>query len=590
MPDVDEDRSSWPIHAKDGVAGCIDLDALDNIACTAATRGLWEHASGWVRDISRYATVPTEQADKILSTRLRAPQVQRLLDCGLIAETPMSAAKGSVNVFATPEPTKKRYRCIKEPRVINERLGKDTLRPCHLPSKGAICNLVNEGEWMLPLDFSAYFDQIKLDADISNLMCFRHAGKHYRACTLPMGQRQAVEVAQNATLRLLDFDTPVTKLAYIDNVIFVGKYDDVVDAGVEYVRRCKEVGAKINELDTSKGMYALASRDIPKLVTQQGEWCGVYLDLKNKTTRLCDKTVDKTAASYALRNGRPADAATGREAVAPWTWRRFAAHVGLLFWAWGIIDLPMPDFFPLLRFVSEMGKHLTEHEDKWDETAIIWPSVASTIDQWTKRVIDNAPRAARKATQIEWTVACDASAWGWGYVAVNNNSGAVQACNAQWTTAQKFKAQGKHRHSTYAEPEGILNSLCHLLKFTGNEPVRPRVRLGTDSSVAQASFTRGFNTHSYDINECLRRIHDKFGARADIEYVHIPGHLNPADAVSRGADASKVNWKEATTSLRRLVGDGNGPSLHEGLRLGAASPAQRTAPRSEVSHRCLLVT
>jgi hypothetical protein len=125
-------------------------------------------------------------------------------------------------MFRVPEPSKQRWRPIKHTFLANDALGKETLQPCHLPSKAEICNLVHAGDCMIAFDFSSYFDSFEYAEDVSRLFCFRHKGKFFRLRSLAMGQRQAVEVAQSATELLIDFPKTSRALAYIDNVIFVG--------------------------------------------------------------------------------------------------------------------------------------------------------------------------------------------------------------------------------------------------------------------------------------------------------------------------------------------------------------------------------
>ena len=66
------------------------------------------------------------------------------------------------------------------------------------------------------------------------------------------------------------------------------------------------------------------------------------IDLVDKTAALSAECVEKTRASWKIR--------------ASWQWRHYTTHLCLLFCAWGILELPMANFFEVLRFNSETGK------------------------------------------------------------------------------------------------------------------------------------------------------------------------------------------------------------------------------------------
>jgi hypothetical protein len=458
---------------------------------------------------------------------MREDRVDLLLQFGVCEPASPRAVKGHVRLFEVPEPAKQRWRPIKHTHLVNDTFPTRSVEPVFFPSKREICNLVHLGSHFIGLDFASWFDQFTYAPALRDFFCFRSpSGKLMRLRTLAMGQRQAVSVAHTATELLLDFPKTCTSKAIIDNSIFVGSRAQCIADTAKFIERVSFVGAKLNE-DTS---------DLEALVSTAGEWGGIVLDFSSKSSCLSQKCVDKTSFSWNQRRR--------------WTWRLFAAHMGLLFWAWGIIELPMPDFFPVLRFVSEVGKIMTASPEKWDDTAVIWPSVWPLLERWTTLVLANSPRHVPKNSVPELLLACDASAYGWGYVALNTVSGEVFVHGEPWSSSARRRFGDRLLQSVVAEPQGIVNSLCHLLR-----PGMPRVvQVGTDSSVSAASFSRGFNSHSFDINECLRRCKDYFGNDFQLSFTHIPGRDNPADGVSRGTLASDVNREFASGELRRVLG------------------------------------
>jgi hypothetical protein len=515
--------SAWPLHVKQ--VPRINLEALSCIGAASAQSLIdWEHARGWLDRPERYASVECKSADGAPKARLSQDQVAALLEHGVVAEVRRCDVRGHVRMFAVPEPSKQRWRPIKFTADANDTLGKETLQKCTFATKPVICDLVHAGSHFIALDFSSYFDQFTYSEEIARRFCFRAGGKFYRLNTLAMGQRQAVEVAMSATKLLLDFKRKSRAEAVIDNVIFVGSRKDVLRDAAEFVRRVRLVGGTLNE-DVD---------NLESLVCRRGDWCGVALDLQAKTVKLTAKVLEKFAVSWARRDR--------------WSWRNFAAHVGLLFWSWGIVDLPMADFFPLLRFISSVGRMLTDHPEKWDEPAVITDAGAlKVLESWTAIARQNKPRVVKPASKPEWLVCTDASAWGWGYVAVNQSTGEFRCHGAPWSSYMRRVHGAKLGKSHFAEPAGIVNSLCHLLPR--NAPCH--VLVGTDNTVSQASFTRTFNSHSYDINERLRMLQNTFGPDYRFEFVHIAGVTNPADPFSRGeAITSEVNGE----SLWRVLG------------------------------------
>jgi hypothetical protein len=174
--------------------------------------------------------------------------------------------------------------------------------------------------------------------------------------------------------------------------------------------------------------------------------------------------------------------------------------------------------------------------------------VWENLDFWTGLARKNEPRIVKYESKPEWLVVTDASAWGWGYVALNQVTGEVRGHGQQWSNYMHRVYGEKLGRSTFAEPTAIVNSLCHLLPR--NSPTQ--VLVGTDNTVAQAAYTRGFNSHSFDINERLRRLQDTFGPDYLFRFKYIPGAQNDADPWSRGERIAggEVNGD----SLRRLLG------------------------------------
>ncbi len=522
---VDRLPADAPLHVK--IVPRIDIQQVRDLPASPETKAAFARVTGWLDDDSFYSSVPECSASEVPFTKMSAADINNLSRHGIIDEIEPRDVRGPVRMFKVPEVAKGRFRPIKHTYLINDILDKSTLPASPMATTRDIVDLVLRGSHFLSLDFSAYYDQFRLCDDVSRRMCFRKGKRYYRVCTLPMGQRQAVPVAATTTAMFLDFPCKrTTTQAVIDNVIFVGTEKDVLSDARKFVRRVHSCNGKLNE-DTI---------ELTPLLRTSGEWCGVMLDLTAKTVALTNKVVEKLKVSWSRRT--------------LWTYRNFAAHCGLLFYAWNVLDIPAAEFYPLLRFISECGRVMSLDPERWDDTVYIWPSARSSLERWTAIAIANAPRVVKERGSPDWLVCTDASAYGWGYVALNSSTNEIRSFGAPWNHQHVAYYGEKLKKSTVAEPLAIYNAMCHLLKKSAGPT---RVRVGTDNTVAAASYTRGFNAHSFDINECLRRLRATFGPEFSFEFCYIPGEENVADPYSRGKPVSQDDWA-TTQSLRRLLG------------------------------------
>jgi len=526
----------------------------------------------WLHDPELYKAVPRRSLLYSEGAKLLDRQVDLMVQRGHAVEIDPAVVdykSTEVNCFVVPEVSKNRVRIIKWTVGNNDTNGRETLQASTQIDKRGIVKFPSLGSWMIAFDFAAWFDQFEYSDEISSLLCFRHLytdgrdiapeppavlgppgasappprARFFRLSRLAMGQRQAVEVATTATDILLDFPMKCSSEKVIDNVIFLGSKEDVISAAKTFVERCRAAGATLND------QQEIDELGVERLATQVDDWCGVRLDLKEKTVAQTVKSVEKLRVSWMRRDA--------------WTWRHFAGHIGLLFWSWGINDLPMADFFPTLSFLSKASQLLAENEDLWDAPARIWPSVWPNLERWTQISTANVPRRVHDFSGApDWYVVTDASAYGWGYIALNERSGEYRAHGEGWNQLTRRLYGEALRHSTFAEPLAIKMSLNHLLPRCPSAPVR--VKLGTDSVTAMAVFNHGWASRSYAINEVVRAVQEEFGSMFKFEAHHVPGVANIADGRSRGlvetAKAGEVSGAEIESFAairKQYMGAGN---------------------------------
>lgn len=516
------------LHVK--ACGKADLGAAMALASGQETRSVLQKERRWLEEVGSYygAGLRRRTANGCPQHNMRPGDVDLMVAAGVVEETTREEVRGHVQMFLHDEPAKERYRPIRNTRDFNAVTTRDICGKTAMATKKEVVAAVHDGDYMLQLDFAAYYDQIVLAPAVRALHCFRDGARYYRLKTLPMGSRIAVGVAGALTALLLDFGPLSRVLSIIDNVVFIGKREEVVRDAAIFVERCKSVGLTLNE-DTT---------DLDALVQQRGVWGGVHIDLVSKEVMLSEKSHAKTTFSWANKE--------------QWTWRRFACHIGLLWWAVGIVDVRMHEYFEVLRFVSHVSRMLTDDDERWEQQAQVWPSVWPALQRWTEVLLRNEPRKVPppSAAGPTWVMATDACRYGWGVVATNLDDGRSWCYGARWYADFVARhGEEKMRRSTFTECHAIVAAACKLLRQQQQKAV---VLVMTDSTTAVSTYNRGYNSRSYDLNECAARL-AQLMPQHDFVFKHIAGASNPADWWSRnpGAFASEEKRAEAVRGLRR---------------------------------------
>ncbi|MEK7414778.1 MAG: hypothetical protein AAB263_15800 [Planctomycetota bacterium] len=285
-------------------------------------------------------------------------------------------------------------------------------------------------------------------------------------------------------------------------------------------------------------------KDIDSCITtgMPDGWGGICFDLLTKETWMTQKILAKINRSWE-------NLSTGG-----WNYSGWESHIGLLFWSLGILDIPIADFFAMLRFHSSVSHKLSESGGATRDQAIDIPSdVMRDLTTWTQLCLANkkyaAPPPGKRVTT--WLVCTDACRWGWGMVAVNVISGEVKEFGERWNNQFRAMHHDKLHRSSFTEPQALVNAMCYLLRITGE---MQHVIIGTDNIVTKCAFNKGWNAVSYDINECVRRLRNMFPSHAfSFAVQYVPGRLNVlADRLSRG-HSSGASAGQISHELRSLL-------------------------------------
>jgi hypothetical protein len=406
------------------------------------------------------------------------------------------------------------------------------------------------GRFALCLDFAAYFDQFELASEVSDLLCFRKGSDAFRLRRMPMGQRHAVGVAQSATNVLLSFAFPagVSAQSCIDNVRFVGSREGVIAAAATFVHRCRRASITINDLPAGPGEAAA----LAEMAHQEGDWLGATYDYERSRQRLAKKTVDKLKASWERRSG--------------WTNRRYAAHMGLLFFAASVLYSPLGSYFDAFKQLRLRSQRLTEDPTLWDAQVHIVPSEEQALRRWTEAAVANEYVPCRAPLPAERVLITDASDWGWGAIHFDSAKGTTHMHSEPWSSEDRsWLNTGASAH---CEPEAVFRALCRFVQPTDGRPLL----VLTDSTTAKYALSRGYSP-SFAVNRIATRVHQVFG-RVPMRFEHVAGETNVADGLSRGQ--ATLEAVEAQMKLARLVALEREPLLRQEMGYNASRLISRT--------------
>ena len=372
-------RWDWPLHVKN--VGRIDWDKAGSLITP-------ENAREWQLSVD-IITKPSEWMDQLdgheislAEASISQQDLQSLLGFGIWEALPEGeTVLGTCNIFTVNEPEKTRRRLISEPR-INEEL---TYTPStELPSvEQCVSKARTHGGscW----DFSSFYNQFEIPEEARNWFCARFKGKWYRSKVIPTGMRQCPALAQALTDSLAQMacancETGATHEAYIDNVRFTGDAEATKRAADTFERLCEEVPITIGEMGTHLTDYTFLGIHYNHLTA--------CVDISKKHRTKINELIHQL----------------GTETHQEWTMRDVLRLVGILVWAFRVLDIQLAKLYYLLKFIRRRAHYELEQK------AEFWPSLRRPTLQalsdclGKNRHIQEEPKAAEI---ILFTDACE---------------------------------------------------------------------------------------------------------------------------------------------------------------------------------------
>jgi hypothetical protein len=456
----------------------------------------------WLWDPTIYEealnNTPSKERERDSNVRLPDEDIDIWIADGKVQEF-HGEAKSFMHIFDVIEFFKLRRRGIGEP-FINDFIFKAMLAGIHLPTRKDVRAFLHNQSSATPLDAAAFYDQFKLHRDVQQYFVFQHNGKNYALNVLPMGFRPAADIAQLTAEAILLLSKQQHAMAYIDNFIFTGpnQQDDVA----RFLNTAKNYGLQINESKDHKW-----SNDMQKV---SFDFLGERYDLSDKTKKSTAKTIGKVARALEILQSYNSLISS----------RTVAAICGILIYASPSHDIPLSAMFPVMRYLSHLGKVTTD----WDSPAPpIDRNTLNTMQTWSSMILKNpaTPIFSPQPELHDIEIQVDASAWGWGAVIIHS-SGRIQTVQKQWPAY--FNAES----STIAEPMAAWLAVSYATTASTK-----RILLRSDHLNLVHAIKRGHGlTKSY--NDFIHNYRTTY-PQLLIDAEHIAGIDNTvADKLSRG--------------------------------------------------------
>ena len=335
---------------------------------------------------------------------------------------------------------------------------------------------------------------------------------------IAMGTCSACRIA-HTTLELLapsaERPTPADEreALFVDNANVMGQTAEACRAAMAIlVRRAESVGA----------LVGMESKDGPE---RNYEFLGEAYCHVAKTRALTKRFTDKLEdLQQHIAQARKTTNTKARLFSA----RDVFSMAGTLCYAASVLDLDLTGTVDFLREHTQIAAEASAR-GTWHHTVAVTETAVQQLQRTLAVAKDNVPvhvtKGRRNTSDKERvTIYTDASRWGWGAIVIS--AAGVQHFSTAWT-AEERRSLPVHS-SVFAEPLAIRRALCTIA------PKGKQVELYTDHEGLVWAAARRYSLCA-EYNAALS-LTEQLETTADttVTIRWIPGHANPADALSRG--------------------------------------------------------
>ena len=518
-----DEVSGWPLHQK--IAGKIDLEKVSQAARKTS------YAEAWERLMTAFdpTTYSRLRRNKPARCTLTAEDIQSFLRDGLFERIDKKDVMQWANLWALPEPKKRRRRIILWPSTINS-LWRKIIKGFESHITDCLDHMDIE-EFFIPLDMPAAFFQVEIPKELRKYFAVDTSIGPVCITRLPMGVSFAPELLQLILKIAIEADKPIDESAinisavHIDNVLLSSTSEESVITATSRLQ------------DTLKSWGGRIDIDEKAIISEhKGVFCGAEFNSKRHEYRVKQSSIEKII--------HPTEVDTVG---------KHRENISRLLYASRILRIPMADYYFLQKWTRRMYSKIAKGEFTAEDTLPkMWQTAEEEYRSLFHRVKKNEWTSHPKKTALEGLtktyLITDASLDGWGAVLVQPGR-PPKVYSGVWPRRHEPKEM------TTLEMRALRCTLKAARKRLTN--VRNLSLVGDNTSM-KAVLRKG-SAFSYELNAELAKVIDVMPRDALIFASYLETSAMPADDPSRGRPLDATKLKAALKHLQLRQGPSGVP-------------------------------